>query len=60
MLLQLLVGLLAISLGALFLFLGYRAFLILLPIGGFVAGFILGAELVATILDQGFLATLTG
>ncbi len=60
MLLQILVGLLAIALGAVFLIVGYRAFLILLPIGGFVAGFILGAELMATILNQGFLATLAG
>lgn len=60
MFLQILVGLLALSLGVLFLFIGYRAFLILLPVGGFVAGFILGAELIASLLDQGFLATLTG
>jgi hypothetical protein len=60
MFLQILIGLLAIVLGAVFLLIGYRAFLALLPVGGFVAGFILGAELMATVLNQGFLATLTG
>jgi len=60
MFLQILVGLLAIVLGVVFIVIGYRAFLTLLPIGGFVAGFILGADLMAMVLNQGFLATLTG
>ena len=60
MLLQIFIGLIAMLLGVVFLVWGYKAFLILLPIAGFIAGFIMGAELVATLLSEGFLSTLTG
>jgi hypothetical protein len=39
---------------------GYRIFLVLLPIFGFFAGFWLGAEAVALIFSTGFLATVAG
>ncbi len=52
-------GLLAILIGAAFCFLGYRLFLVLLPIFGFFAGFWLGAEAVALLFGTGFLATTT-
>jgi hypothetical protein len=47
----------AAALGAAMLLVGYRIFLVLLPILGFFAGFWLGAEAVALILGTGFLAT---
>ena len=53
-------GLLAILIGAAFCFLGYRLFLVLLPILGFFAGFWLGAETITLIFGTGFLATTTG
>jgi hypothetical protein len=61
----LLVGLLALAIGLAFCFYGFRLFLILLPIWGFFAGFLIGAELTTTLLggadaDAGFLATVTG
>ena len=60
MLLQIIIGLLAMLVGVVFLIWGYKAFLFLLPIAGFIAGFILGAELIANLLGEGFLSTLTG
>jgi hypothetical protein len=39
---------------------GYRIFLVLLPIFGFFAGFWLGAEAVALIFSTGFLSTVAG
>ena len=61
----LLVGLLALAIGLAFCFYGFKLFLILLPIWGFFAGFLIGAELTTTLLggadaDAGFLATVTG
>jgi len=53
-------GLLAILIGAAFCFLGYRLFLVLLPILGFFAGFWLGAEAITLLFGTGFLATTTG
>jgi len=52
-------GLLAILIGAAFCFLGYRLFLVLLPILGFFAGFWLGAEAMSLLFGTGFLATTT-
>ena len=49
----------AAALGAAMLLVGYRIFLVLLPIFGFFAGFWLGAEAVALIFGTGFLATTT-
>ena len=53
-------GLLAIVLGAAFCFAGYRLFLFLMPLWGFVAGFVAGATGVAALFGDGFLATVTG
>lgn len=52
-------ALFAAALGAAFCFVGYRIFLVLLPILGFFAGFWLGAEAVSLIFGTGFLATVT-
>jgi hypothetical protein len=49
----------AAALGAAMLLVGYRIFLVLLPIFGFFAGFWLGAQAVALIFGTGFLATTT-
>jgi Domain of unknown function (DUF4203) len=53
----LLVGIVAIALGAAIMLLGYRLALILLPIWGFFAGFLLGAQLLQEFFGDGFLAT---
>jgi hypothetical protein len=50
----------ALGVGIAFCFYGYRVFLVMLPIWGFFAGLWLGAEGVALVLGQGFLATTTG
>jgi hypothetical protein len=55
----LLVGIIAIALGAGIMLLGYRLALILLPIWGFFAGFLLGAQLLQEFFGDGFLATTT-
>ena len=47
-------------LGVIFCFFGYRVFLVMLPIWGFFAGFWIGAQGVALVFGQGFLATVTG
>ena len=52
----LLIGLLAIAIGAAFAFYGFRVFLILLPIWGFFAGFLVGASFMDALFpDSGFL-----
>ena len=56
----LLIGLLAIAVGLAFAFYGFRVFLILLPIWGFFAGFLLGANGIQYIFGEAFLATVTG
>src|SRR5262245_49383593 len=59
----LLIGLLALAIGLAFCFWGFRLFLILLPIWGFVVGFLLGANLIAQLfggVDPGLFATITG
>lgn len=53
----LLVGIVAIAMGAAFMLLGYRLALILLPIWGFFAGFLLGAQILQEFFGDGFLAT---
>lgn len=50
----------ALGLGIAFLIFGYRFFLVLLPIWGFIAGLWLGAEVVSVLLDEAFLASVTG
>ena len=52
----LLLGALTIAIGVAFCFWGFRVFLILLPIWGFFAGFLVGANGVEYILGDGFLA----
>jgi len=52
-------GIFAILIGLAFVFAGFRFFLILLPIWGFFAGFVLGADIVTQLFGQGFLATTT-
>ena len=39
---------------------GTRLFYLLLPVWGFLVGFVLGAELFAAIFGEGFLATVAG
>ena len=51
------IGIVAVALGAGWIVLGYRLALILLPIWGFFAGFIFGAHVLQELLGQGFLAT---
>jgi len=56
----LLLGALAVAIGLAFAFWGFRVFLVLLPIWGFFAGFLLGAQGVTYLFDDGFLATTMG
>ncbi|MFL5777314.1 MAG: DUF4203 domain-containing protein [Chloroflexota bacterium] len=50
----------AIVVGGIFTFYGYRAFFILLPLFGFVWGFIAGGELISALFGDGLFATVTG
>jgi hypothetical protein len=52
-----LVGLLAVAVGALFCFRGYLALRVIIPLWGSFAGFLLGAGLIANTGDDGFLRT---
>jgi hypothetical protein len=52
-------AMMAALLGIAFCFVGYRIFLVMLPIWGFFAGFWLGAQAVSLILDTGFLVSVT-
>jgi hypothetical protein len=54
------IGLLGLVLGAAFTFAGYRWFLLLLPIWGLFVGFMVGAGATATLLGEGFLASVLG
>ncbi len=56
----LLLGALAIAIGLAFAFWGFRVFLVLLPIWGFFAGFLLGANGVEYLFGDAFLATTLG
>jgi hypothetical protein len=53
-------ALIAITFGLVVVFGGYRLFLILLPIWGFFAGFLLGAQAIAYLFNAGLFATVTG
>ena len=53
------VTLIALTFGVAVAFRGYRFFLVLLPILGFVIGFTLGAQTLQAIFDVGFLTTVT-
>ena len=55
-----LLGLVALVIGAAFTFYGFRFFLILLPLWGFVIGFAAGAQLLGLLFNEGFLATIAG
>jgi hypothetical protein len=55
-----LVALVALFFGWALSFAGYKLFLILLPIWGFVFGFVLGGQTVTAISGDAFLATVTG
>ncbi len=55
-----LAGALAILIGLAFAFVGYRFFLVLLPIWGFIVGFAVAANGVAALFGGGFLATILG
>jgi hypothetical protein len=50
----------ALFFGLVVAFSGYRLFLVLLPIWGFFAGFILGAQTIHFLFDVGLFATVTG
>ena len=50
-------GLVAIAVGAAFTFWGFRFFLLLLPVWGFLFGFLVGADVVTYLFGQGFLST---
>jgi hypothetical protein len=56
----LLLGIFAIAIGLAFAFYGFRVFLVLLPIWGFFAGFLLGANGIQYLFGEAFLATATG
>jgi hypothetical protein len=53
----LVVGIFALAIGLAFTFMGLKLFLILLPIWGFFAGFVLGAQVTTEIFGDAFLAT---
>jgi hypothetical protein len=53
----LLAGIVLVVLGSLVAVFGVRVFFLLLPVWGFIAGFVAGAQLVAALLGEGFLAT---
>lgn len=55
-----LVGLIALAAGVAVCFAGLRVFKELLPIWGFIIGFLFGAALVSAIFGDGFLATTLG
>ena len=55
-----LIGLLAIFVGAVFCFRGYLSMRIVFPLWGAWIGFVFGATLVASFADEGFLSTLLG
>jgi hypothetical protein len=52
-------GLIALGIGLAFAFYGFRLFIILLPIWGFFAGFVIGAGAMTALFGEGFLVTIT-
>lgn len=54
------VGLVALVVGAAFCFVGFRLFIVLLPIWAGLAGFVAGGQVVALVLGTGFLADAIG
>lgn len=57
---ELLVGVVAIGLGAGSMLVGYRLALVLLPVWGFFAGFVIGAQVEQALIGDGYLATPIG
>jgi hypothetical protein len=57
---MILIAIIVFALGALICFMGYRAFMVLLPIWGFLAGMWLGAYIISLIFGTGLLANLLG
>jgi hypothetical protein len=55
-----LLGLIALAVGAAFTFYGFKFFLILLPLWAFVVGFGAGAQAISQLFNEGFLSTITG
>jgi hypothetical protein len=53
-------ALIALVFGLLVVFGGYRLFLVLLPIWGFFAGFLVGAQTIHFLIGDAFLGTITG
>lgn len=53
-------ALIAMVFGLLVVFGGYRLFLVLLPVWGFFAGFMVGAQAIGFLFNETFLATITG
>ena len=58
MLTTILVGVVLLLFGIAFCFYGYKAFMVLLPVVGFIVGFYVGAQAMQIALDEGFLATI--
>lgn len=54
------IGILGLVLGAAFCFAGFRWFLLLLPVWGLFAGFMVGAQATAALLGEGFLVGVLG
>ena len=54
------VALVAVAVGLVVCFFGYRIFRLLLPFLGFFVGLIVGAQVVASIFGEGFLASVIG
>lgn len=52
------VGLVGVIVGSLVAAFGVRVFFVLLPVFGFVAGFVIGADAATALFGEGFLATL--
>jgi hypothetical protein len=52
-------GLIGLAFGTIFAFAGYRFFLVLLPIWGFIFGLAFGAQTVQALFGTAFLATIT-
>jgi hypothetical protein len=52
-------GLIALGFGLVVLLNGYKLFLVLLPIWGFLFGFVFGAQTMEALFGMGFLATVT-
>jgi hypothetical protein len=52
-------ALIALFFGMVVVFNGYKLFLVLLPIWGFIFGFVFGAQTMEALFGVGFLATVT-